>query len=240
MIKLSMEVPLQLLGMIEPHLDSHFVIASYAKRCPEYLEYYRKVEDKPIILDNGMYEDGYPLDAYDLFDIAQEINPEVVLAPDHLRLCNDTLTSSIEFFSLCKRKKAPWRIGWIPQGRDADEIAYCLNLMLSWDKSELPFVGISFLNNRKEVIDLFHTIGLFSRKIEWHMLGLCNLEEIKTWPACIASMDTVKPIKAAFQNEKIEEMTRGRGKWRLDWSLSEEQKELALRNTLVLKEALRL
>jgi len=66
------------------------------------------------------------------------------------------------------------------------------------------------------------------------MLGLCRWDEPLGWKQLEPfSMDTVKPIKAAYYGLRLEDCPRGLGKWNVDMYVKD--KRLLKRNLGVLK-----
>lgn len=211
-IILSMEVPTQLLPIIDPFIDSHFIIGTEALKDPSYLAFYKEYNRKPghklTFLDNGMYEEGKPLSPKELLGLTLEVKPDVVFASDVVGDASKTFDLTREFLELCKEVKYQGKVGVIPQGKDTQEILDCHETMIRLLNFDGP-IGLSFLNDRQ---DLFKKLKPF--RYRWyHALGLYSLDEIATWPWFIESMDTVKPLKAAYHYLGLETPVRGLGKW---------------------------
>lgn len=238
-MKFTTEIPTKYLSTLEPYIEMHFVIATYLEKDPDYAFFFQKKVKRPIILDNGMFEMGYPMQPEHLVEWAEKLHPELVFAPDQHPNREETLRLSYAFIKLCEGRNVPKEtIGLIPQGKDPEEVCECWKEMQSW--GDYP-IGLSFLNDRPKVIELGLEQKLFEPKRWYHMLGLYNLMDIFTWPAqYIKSMDTIKPFKAALRNESILKGTRGGGKWNTTMQLQNKlQMELLMTNIQILKTTLK-
>jgi len=216
-INLGLEVPIAHLDEVSPHVDFHFVIATTARDYPEYLAYYSKQnrenrnDHRTVMLDNGAFEahakgeEPVPMNALELFDIAQEIQPDLVWAPDHPFNRKDTEHLSRVFRKLAWDKDVDWEVGFIPQGRTAEEIAESLEE----EGDTYDHIGLSFLNDREAVIRLMWS-KLLSFRV--HMLGYSHLSELQMMPRLPGlSIDTSKPLKAAKLVKKLDELQKGEG-----------------------------
>lgn len=190
------------------------------------------------MVDNGMFEEGKPLSPEALFDVAKELKPDVVFAPDQVGDMSETMHMTHHFIDLCRYSDATWKVGVIPQGRDAYEVVECHDRMLREMCFEGP-IGISFLNDRPKIVN-FMTQHKRWRESRWyHFLGMYSLSEIPTWPAGVKSMDTIKPFKAAMHGYTLEDCPRGLGKWNTRISMPEENVPLMYENYRAMYRALR-
>jgi len=211
---LSLEAPFELLAIIDPLVDFHFCIATEAIKDSRYLEFFRDSE-KPVMLDNGTYEEGFPLSPEELFDVAKEIRPQIVWAPDYWNDSKKTLEKSMSFIALSERK---WQVGVIPQGRTVEEL---------WESAysfrACNIFGFSFKHPRAELIEALQASRFFTQPhvLHVHMLGIRHIEEVLSWPIghFDISTDTSKAVKASIFEHKIEDCPRGLGKWHnLNWT----------------------
>ena len=125
-------------------------------------------------------------------------------APDHPFNKAKSLAATYEFANLCLRNKALWKVGVIPQGRTAQEVATSYRVL----SNTFHHIGLSFLNDREAVMSLLG-YDLLGPKL--HMLGLSYLDETKLWPRIPLTTDTSKPLKAAFRNKSLKELQKGEG-----------------------------
>jgi len=232
-IRMSLEVPIAHLEETEKLVDFHFCIASIAAEHPDYFEYYRDEAAEPgsfVMLDNGAYEahagDGLVMSPMELYELADELKPHLVWAPDVLFERKETERLAKEFVDICTRRGHNWQIGFIPQGETLME------MLVSCDSApHHHWLGLSFLNPRLAV--LAELCGKLTKPL--HMLGLRSLEEIKYWPRMPLTMDTSKPIKAALVGEELATLGRGRGLLLPDDVI--EDRELMIRNIQALRAA---
>lgn len=211
-IQLGLEVPTAHLDSMVGLVDWFFCIATECHKDQAYYDWHvHRPNAAKVMLDNGMYEEGKPMDIRDLLHLAECIQPEVVFAPDQVGDAKLTLDMTQEFIARVKASKAlpNTKVGVIPQGKDPEEIVSCYRAMMRKGLIQGNPVGISFLNDRDAVASLMP----WDPKIWYHYLGLYNTTEIASWPEAITSMDTVKPIKGAYHNYRVEDTPRGLGKW---------------------------
>lgn len=210
------EVPTAHLDELHPLIDGHFVIATECLKDQKYLDWYlNRPRDCRIMLDNGMFEEGHPLEVNTLLNLACQLHPDVVFAPDQVGDRYRTLDMSAEFIRKATAQGYDGRIGLIPQGATAEEVSSSYTDLCDLaDKYSLSVVfGISFLNDRPKVIECIQANGGFSEYDDHHFLGMYDLSEIASWPDCVVSCDTIKPFKSAFHGHRLETCPRGLGKW---------------------------
>jgi len=220
-IKFAVEVPEKHLKDVELYVDFHFAIATTLLEHPVMCEYYRRAaaehragrSNKFVMLDNGAFEANakkaqpVPLTAEQLIELADVVQPQVLWAPDHPYDAAITNKLAEEFYQMCYSKyegRLPWDLGFIPQGRTAEEIAESW-LTYGW---KYTWIGLSFLNDRDSVLRL---VGSRVCHYKIHMLGLSSLQELLTWPRCIQHVDTSKPVKAAYLNTSLPALKKGAG-----------------------------
>lgn len=242
-IALYMEVPTAHLDDLHPLIDGHFCIASTCLKDAGYFQWYKDFSrnhprDCNLILDNGAHEEGTPVSNTTLFNIAQEIQPNMVFAPDILEDRKETLALGKEFIALHKEYEPNWKIGLVPQGEDDEDLHRCYEEMFMLHRANphiVSCIGLSLMDNRANLINTILNHHGSLAPVDHHMLGLRNLEEIPLWPKQIVAMDTVKPFKAAHFDKKIEEDCRGLGKWNSKWKFEDSQERyLCYRNICVL------
>lgn len=235
-IEFFTEVPTAYLDKLTDVIDGHFCIATECLKDPEYYAWYKnRPRNVEVMLDNGMFEEGKPLSPAQLFDIASEIRPNIVFAPDQVGNRVKTFKMTYEFIEMCEKYHVSWNVGVIPQGESPQDIVLCHNDMIQHLDFAGP-IGISFLNNRENVCNILTCNDFWSDYHKYHFLGLYNVDEIRTWPARIASMDSIKPFKAAMHGHLVEDCPRGLGKWNTQITVDDEA--LMYRNIAVMHKAL--
>lgn len=205
--KMYLECPSHILPEVDKVIDGHFIIASELERNEEYQNFFLEGRNiSPVMLDNGMYETGQPLSWKELKKWVFKIHPNIVFAPDYF--CEGEKT----FFSWLKAyEDLGTCVGFIPHGKDPNEIVYWIGRCL--EVYGQTVIGLTFQHNRPKVLKLIRQRGFHLFNSKWHALGLCSWKEHWELPSWISSYDTVKPLKAAYHGMKVEELPRGIGKW---------------------------
>jgi hypothetical protein len=185
--------------------DYHLVLAHLYQSSDTYRAFYRERQKKKdfIILDNGAAELGSSISPKDLFYMAIELHPNVLICPDILRDGDKTLEATNSFLDayaieLSKRKI---ELLAVPQGKIVEE----------WYKSFIWFQAdpaISWIGISKYVKGAFESRLACLRTIEremrkkCHLLGMADdvrvIEEEKQF-RFVRSTDTAVPIKLGMQ-----------------------------------------
>jgi len=83
-VKVSHEVPLQLLGLSETFNDYDYCLPHLLDKYPEYEAYFRQAKEKGryIIMDNSLHELGEAYDTSRLLHWVSELEPNEFIVPD--------------------------------------------------------------------------------------------------------------------------------------------------------------
>ncbi len=83
-VKVSHEVPLQLLGLSETFNDYDYCLPHLLDKYPEYEAYFRQAKEKGryIIMDNSLHELGEAYDTSRLLHWVSELEPNEFIIPD--------------------------------------------------------------------------------------------------------------------------------------------------------------
>ncbi len=83
-VKVSHEVPLQLLGLSETFNDYDYCLPHLLDKYPEYEAYFRQAKEKGryIIMDNSLHELGEAYDTSHLLHWVSELEPNEFIIPD--------------------------------------------------------------------------------------------------------------------------------------------------------------
>lgn len=196
MIILSFECPGEIIARYDKYQDYYFVIPELLED-ERYLEYI-KSSPKYKILDNGMYESGWP-DVENLLSNARTIGARELVLPDYLYEREKTLRATEIFLhSLSEEEIKEFRWMIVPQGNTIydwmraynemnekfGEVTYSIGIPRCPHK-ELYFrtVAIQTLRERGELIDKPH-----------HMLGMNDPSEL-LYLGFVRSCDTGWPFK---------------------------------------------
>lgn len=185
--------------------DFHLVLTQYYLKSKPYRDFYlkrREVGDF-IILDNGAAELRTAVDGLDMVGIAEELRPDIVVAPDVIYNKKETVSKTEAFlreygFSL---RDLGVKVMAVPQGADRGAWYDCY-LRFNAD-SRIDWLGISMFytptfNERLEALRL---IAPTVQK-PCHLLGVWDnpydlLEERKF--DFVHSIDTAKSIEFALE-----------------------------------------
>lgn len=195
-IQFSVEVPTSLLKEICPLLDYDFIIASTYLQDKEYREHYLNQKGRYIILDNGAFETGESISTDDLFRVAGELTPNIIVIPDARNSYEKTVDKFAEFFHRIPYESPRGIFMGVLQGRSLDDYE---DLLDKYKKNNISLIGIpygvidriTFIKNHPEVF--FHVLGL---PYFPEVLSLKHLPNIK-------SLDTSLPVKVAFNNQYL-------------------------------------
>lgn len=231
-IDLSMEIPTRYIERFGVFEDLGFCIAPYVLSDGEYAYQYcqRLMAGQNVIMDNGAYELGGAIDIKAILEAAERINCGwaypglIIIAPDHPTDKEATIRSTMEFRDkLAGEAISPTiRIAAVVQGNNPKEQTDCYNYFV---RQGFGYICLSFLWDRPKLLSLKPN---WHPHIRHHLLGCYGLDEIRWMRAYAtlppnASIDTVKPLKAALAGKYLIDHVRGGGKWDHNIVLDEEQ-----------------
>ncbi len=175
----------------------------------EYRMYFlnRKQEGDTIILDNGAYELGQSLDISRLEEVAEELQPDVLILPDAIMNKNLTLSLTEKALSSFQNK---YTLMAVPQGSDDKEWLECLRSMGEFCKFlwwGVPKVCQLVLSQGRpwacrEILKRFpdaniHLLGVWSDPIG-------EIKDVVDIPG-VRSIDTALPISLGKLARSLEE-----------------------------------
>ncbi len=198
MMLCSVELPIKYLELSND-FDFDFVIASTCVEYPEYFEYflYRR-KSRFTILDNGAFETGEALPDKMYIDIAEKLQPEVLIIPDVYKNMHKTMLR-FNFFM----KKNPLQnlpntdlMGVLQAQGSVDNAEMLANL---YNAQNIKWFGIPYAAG----LDRYQ---LIKKHPEWeniHILGLPHLSEAIALVdlSNVKSIDSSLPVKAAMENK---------------------------------------
>jgi len=229
-LQIATEIPISALTELSALTDYDFVIGPVYRRFKEYADFYKKQNalGRYVILDNGAFE-GELLEDEDLLDIAQELQPAEVVAPDVLYDRKATLDRVKGFLGKFKLLEgaADIKIQVCPCGQTTEEyVQSYANLVevadvvgltyLTFLEPQSPVMGLSHFGAESKRLSVLHTLvgrGLIDSNIPHHLLGLANLDALKHYAGMypwIRSIDTSFPIAAAMEGRALGLYGRGR------------------------------
>ena len=215
----------------------HLVIAQYLRKYPETMEFFKKQikMGHEIILDNGAYEFGSPMERDEYYKVIEELKPQIVVAPDSWKNAKETIVLHDEF----KR----WKIekGYdekgnynfitmsVPQGKTLFEYVDCCQEM-DITPSDILGVSVGSWHDKSGIVRAFIAEYLSQHELpKLHMLGLWNAREIlrcKELPR-VRSVDTSMPFKLAKHGQMFSPEVVNIEKMDFEMVLDDQQIELA-------------
>ena len=171
---------------------------------PEYAEAVRRAREfgKKLYIDNGVYE-GKLMGVDEYLELCLHWKPEVVVAPDVILNCCETVGLSSEFLSKLPRKR-PFEIMVVLQGRNDREKIECYWELMKPFNFEIVGFGLAAFEKRWRERMLFfvrmHTVGWKGR---CHILGLANLADLCFWSVFAESIDTSLPFHLAQEGKEL-------------------------------------
>lgn len=193
-------------GLLERcHTRYHLVLPQYYTHDAEYATFYRnrRAANDFIILDNGAAELKVPITTEDLLQVAAELRPNLISAPDTIYDMQTTLSATLDF---CRKYAASLRVRGIdilgiPQGASKEQWEACYHVFNN--EPAIKWLGISMFYTPKydrrynaleaiapTVTKPCHLLGLWSDPFE--------LLREREFPF-VRSVDTAKPIEWALE-----------------------------------------
>jgi hypothetical protein len=215
-IKISHEVPLQLLPWSKTINDYEYVLPYFYYRSPEYKEFYLqcKQEGRFSILDNGLFE-GETYTTEQLVDLNNELKPDIFIVPDEWNDFHKTYSHAKEWSELSINPETKLMV--VLQGEKFDEIRllYKLCYDMGYRHFALNHSSSSYLkafpHKNKLVSKMMGRIQLvnfmyesFDRSDAYvHLLGATLPQEFMYYKGYkfIKSVDTSNPILVGAKKE---------------------------------------
>ena len=185
-------VPTMYLEMFDKYNTMHLVLAQHIGKDQDYTDFYRST-DIYKILDNGAYENGYPVPIEELVEKALLIAADEIIIPDVFMNCDETLKhleASLAYLNKTKLTN-DFKLMVAPQGKTNAEYMKCLGVMQA--TREVSVIGLSFLvvaqcfqeitacldvlPNRQMLTKLIQLLGFHDK--QYHLLGLGNCKELE-------------------------------------------------------------
>lgn len=231
-------VPVRYTYLVEQE-PRHLVIAQYLRN-PSTMEFFiRQIKmGHEVILDNGAYEFGKPMERDEYYKVIEELHPQIVVAPDSWKNAEETIGLHDEF----KR----WKIekGYdeqgsyhfttmsVPQGKTLYEYVDCCQEM---DITPTDIIGMS-VGSWKDVTGIirpFMVGNLSQHELPMmHLLGLWNATEISRIKdhKRVRSVDTSMPFKLAKHGQVFGPESINTEKMDFEMTLTDQEIELAEMN----------
>lgn len=186
-MKIALEVPISHLNEISQLTDFDFCLGPMAMKFKDYREFYinQKKSGREVWLDNGANE-GKVMRSDKYLRLANEMNVDVIISPDHLNDKDRTISSFyhfLEFYSRMKWTNNKPTIAVVAQGENWEESRTCASYFSTLGVTIcLPW---RIKRNWRRDLTTFHFLGLNE---------LAELSELETLPM---SLDTSLPVRYA-------------------------------------------
>jgi len=207
------------------NFSHHLLLAPIVKQNSVYKNYYlSKSSTDYLILDNGTFENGYPMEVDEYLDLAQELNVSCVVSPDYR---NDNWRKTYQAFfdfydAMCKKfgyKK--FDIMFVPQSPYNDKEGWIKCYCLASQIKNIDFIGIpnvattelykeqiekEILTSSMSRINLIAELlnkNIYAHDKKHHILGLLSYHEIPillNMVNNIYSWDSSLPVWAGLNN----------------------------------------
>lgn len=230
-IDLAIGAPISMMHNLCPMGDIELCFTHLLKaNNTEYKQYYlnAKSNGRFVILDNGIMEIGYSMNANDLLSVSSELRPDLVTPPEVLNDSHSTLKMTYEFvedFNKSGLYPQTKILGvahganlkdWCSSFQELLQIPQIVRIGLPYD---IPFdVYTSTEGNDNRLmnlvlrrIELCDWISKYHPKAQIHLFGLAHPSElsIQLKHSFIKSIDTSLPVMAAINNIKYKENEYG-------------------------------
>ena len=214
-VKVSHEVPLQLLGLSETFNDYDYCLPHLLDQDEEYKQYFIDARDKGryVIMDNSLHELGEAYDFDRLRYWVNELEPNEFMVPDVWMNCHQTAAQA-KYWRQFDFPENTKKIAVI-QGEDKNQAYLCASLLqgLGYDKLCVSY-GATWYNDffphsnpdmGKALGRVRFVQGLLKlnqlKDVKFHLLG-CSIPQEFSWydnNPRIESIDTSNPIMAALE-----------------------------------------
>jgi len=158
-------------------------------------------QKKYKMLDNGVYETGFPLAGDELLQVAREVKADEVVAPDFFQQRQPTFEATKDFIDCCNPKKQGFKVCAVPQAKDPLEFieAYKQMKELEVDVLAIPIWLQKFYRARPAVVGYLRKKKIWDETKEHHLLGLDGIGELYAYePGTFRSVDTSLPFSLTY------------------------------------------
>lgn len=197
MALVSHEVPLLMLEESRYFNDYDYCLIHHYIKYPEYRNFFRESakRNRFIILDNSVVELGESSDLSTYLEVASELEPDVVIAPDNFKEPEKNFSLFKNFIEVYTGD--PKTIMGVPHGNSLEEYIADYKRM-----SEIAsWIGISVhrFMNRFQLIEYLLKEDIIEKNINHHLLGCFLPQEFKYYDffnkhRFIKSIDTSNPV----------------------------------------------
>lgn len=218
MIKVSHEVPLDLLDRSVEFNDYDYCLPHLLDQHEEYEDFFTKSRDtgRYIMMDNSLHELGEPYSEDRLFYWLDELRPQEFFVPDYWEDKTRSVVSAKKWSSI-KSGYSDTTFIAVVQAKSIAEAAECYQAYKDFGYDKIAFsYGASYYNEvslhpnkalgkalgRIQVISTLRNWNIISDSDRIHLLG-CSVPQEFGWYKdlpYIESLDTSNPVMAGIEN----------------------------------------
>jgi len=180
----------------------HFVLSRV--RDNQYAKHFFRSEKKHKILDNGVYETGFPLDGETLLKLADEIKADEVIAPDFFKNQTATYEATKYFLESFDPKSKGLKVCVVPQAHNPLEFVEAYKRMKQFkvDVIALPVWLQKHFKARPSIVGYLRKKRIWDETKEHHLLGLDGIGELYAYEkGIIRSVDTSLPFSLTYAHQ---------------------------------------
>ncbi len=188
----------------------NMVLAHIAEKDNEYCTMFKN-SDKHTLLDNGAFENGYPMSPLDMCGIGARVGADVLVLPDFPFSSWYRGWDSVER-ALALYKAAGFKTMFIPQSLHNDSVGYYLSLEKALEHPDIDYIGLSILACpnagllRRDILKRY--TKWTSAKKRFHMLGMLGsvdeIKEIKPYEDLVHGWDTSAAVWYGVNGRYVE------------------------------------
>ncbi len=210
-MKLALECPTSLLGMVQPFADFDWILADRFLDDEEYAKYYLEESTNLKVVDNSVTEKGEPLQPEQLIEVANAVKPWIIVSPDWINDFQKTVEAFLQFKNT-KFEGCDPIIAGVLQGSSPEEALQCLQ----YYDSGVVLVPYRVGGSKKEDPDWLKTLRRvlvvkhIPENIQVHLLGLTTLDEFRWYAGLpnVVSIDTDVPVRSGLAQKDFDDFDR--------------------------------
>ena len=232
-MNLAFEVPDEYLSEFRAYSDYDFVLAQRFVTSA-YSDHFTSCRGlRFLILDNGMYELGTPVDTYHLLQKIKQLHPSCVVGPDYAQEMERTISETISL-----ALQAPVPVLGVLQGKSAKELLKCYEVYdrlpcikrIGVPLRSLPVEGIEMRMVMRH--DLLNIIARTGPSKPFHILSAASALDLQYCAQFdfVETADTSLPVLFAIHDRRLDTLIdaiREPG-WRLNFSMRLTEEQLCL------------
>lgn len=201
----SVELPTKYLMDYSEYFDFDFIIASTCLEYPEYMEYFmstRHENSRFTILDNGAFETGNAITDKQYIELAEKLQPDVLVVPDVYNDNAATGCRASHFLDLWRTAPiAGTELMGVLQGNSWDVLEAMYRIVYA---PICKYIGLPYATG----IDRYRFLKAHPEIQNVHILGAPTLTEIYGLMLLpnVVSIDSSLPVKCTKDEKFIEEV----------------------------------